>query len=568
MAIISGGELLLRCLKAEGAKRIFGIPDFAYNPLLYNVEKYGIRWITPRHEAAAVHMAEGVYKTSGEIPVVMAGAGPGTANLVSGIICAKNEGVPVIAITAQRRLEVVYPSMSGVFQGMDQVNVFRPITNWSAPVLSWSRIPEIVRTAYREAMAGRPGPVHIDMSDTIFYATGDEESVTILEPKQYRSSGPEPSRRQVEELASLIVGADNFLVVAGTGVLNADGSDDLLGLIELLNCTATTTMAARSAIPSKHPNYVFGYANGALSARKEADVVLAIGTRLGELDLPFAPYWGDPRKQKIIQVDVDPRNIGANWPIYMGIVADAKETLKELVALLRKMKVKPSNGEKVKYYNKLDEEDKNLLTQDIRNYAGGKIHPAHSVEIAREVFGPDAINVGDGGNTNLYNAFFTTFTNPRTSLGIFEFGHLGTGIPYAIGAKIQNPDKDVYVITGDGAAGFNLMEMETALREHVKITVIIHHEEAWCMEEITQLVEFGDPSKIIGCALSPVRWDKVAEALGCYGEYVDKLDQLPSALKRAKDSNLPAIVCVKTDKQVNLIPPGSDKFEIVYTGPK
>jgi acetolactate synthase-1/2/3 large subunit len=120
MAEISGGELLLKCLKKEGVTRIFGIPDFAYNTLLGKVTEYGIRWITPRHESAAAHMGQGVYKTSGEIPVVMTGAGPGTANLMPGVLCAKEEGVPMIAITAQRRSDVIYPARSGVFQGLDQ----------------------------------------------------------------------------------------------------------------------------------------------------------------------------------------------------------------------------------------------------------------------------------------------------------------------------------------------------------------------------------------------------------------------------------------------------------------
>ncbi|MCD6571198.1 MAG: thiamine pyrophosphate-binding protein [Deltaproteobacteria bacterium] len=567
MAEITGGELLLKCLKKEGVKRIFGLPDFAYNTVLANVERYDIRWVVPRHEAAAVHMAEGVYKTSGEIPVVMSGAGPGTANLVSGIICAKEEGVPVIAITAQRRSGVIYPSRSGVYQGLDQYDIFRPITKWNAVAHSWERIPEIIQRAYREAMVGRPGPVQIDIPDTIFYATGDEALVKILEPHQYKALSPEPSEKQIKEMARLISEAKNPLLIAGTGVLNSEAWDDFLGLVELLNCPATTTMAARSAMPNDHPNYIFGFGRGALTARKEADVILAVGTRLGELDLPFDKYWGDIKGQKIIQVDIDPRNIGVNRPIAMGIVGDAKASIKILVGCLKNMGASPSDGKIVRKYKDIEEEWWIEETQAVRDYTGDKIHPAHSVEIARKVFPADAINVGDGGNTSLFNASYTPFSVPRTSLGIFEFGHLGTGIPYAIGAKLANPDRDVYVITGDGAAGFNFMEMVTALREKAKITVIVHAEEAWCMEEISQLVEGVDPSKVVGCAQLPIRWDKVAESLGCYGEYVEKIGELPDAIKRAKDSKLPAVVCVKTDKQSNLIPPGGEQFEEVYTGP-
>jgi len=566
MVEITGGELLLKCLQKEGVKRIFAIPDFAYNPLMGKVEEYGIRWITPRHESAAVHMAQGAYKTSGKIPVVMAGAGPGTANLMPGILCAKEEGVPVIAITAQRRSEVIYPAKSGVFQGLDQYDIFKPITKWNAVVHSWQRIPEIVQTAYRMATSGRPGPVQIDIPDTIFYATGDDSTVKILEPHQYRPPIAEPSQKQIEEVAALIARAENPLIMAGTGVLNAEGWDDFAELAELLNCPATTSTAARGAISQDHPNSLLAWGDGSMSARKEADVVLAVGTRLGELDLPFDPYWGDAEKQKIIQVDIDPANIGVNRPIAVGIVGDAKATLKALIGELKRINVRPSDGKKLKEYKAKEEDWEAELKQPIRSYAGERIHPAHSVEAAGKVFPPDAINVGDGGNTSLYNTLFTEFTKPRTSLGIFEFGHLGTGIPQAIGAKLANPDKDVYVINGDGAAGFNIMELETAVREKIKITVLIHAERSWCMEEVTQIMEFGDPSKVVGCAQHPVKWDKIAEGIGCYGEYVEKIDDLSAAIKRAKDSELPAVVHVATDKASNLMPPAAEMFGVVYSG--
>jgi len=567
MAEISGGELLVRCFLKEGCKRIFGITDAGYHTMMGAAAANGIRWVGPRHESAAVHMAEGVFKTTGEVPVVASGAGPGTANVIPGIICAREEGVPVIAITAQRRVEVIYPARSGVYQGLDQFDIFKPITKWNAAVHSWDRIPEVVETAYREALAGRPGPVAIDVPDTIMYETGDEDSVKILEPSQYRAPNPEPSEREIEEIAKLLAGAENPVVMGGTGVLNSGGTGALLELVELLNCPALTSMAARSVFPNDHPNFLFGLKMGGLTARKEADVVLVAGSRLGELDLPFDKYWGPPESQKVIQIDTDPGNIGVNRPIYLGVVADAAATLEGLAARLKEMGVKPASGEAVKKYAAIDEQEWKALTAPIEEWCGERMHPAKSVQVARSVFPPDAINVGDGGNTSLYNAFFTPFTVPRTSLGIFEFGHLGTGIPYAIGAKLANPDREVYVITGDGAAGFNFMELETALREDAKITVIVHAEESWCMEEIAQMVVLGGPENTIACAQSPVRWDKIAEAIGCHGEYVEKLDDLEGALLRARESALPAVVCVKTDRQCNLIPPAADRFMEVYEGP-
>jgi len=567
MAEITGGELLLKCLQKEGLTFSFGIDDKAYHTIIHKCDDYGIRFVAPRHEAAAVHMAQGVHKTTGKVTAVLAGGGPGTANLISGVICAAAEGVPVIAITAQRRREVVYPSRVGVYQGCDQLDFFRPFTKWNAVIHSWDRIPEIVQRAFRECFAGRPGPVHIDIPDSVMNATGDASSLKILEPYHYRCIEPmEPNAKDIEEIAGLLTKAQNPLVMAGTGVLNAEGWGDFVELVELLNCPAITSMAGRTALPDNHPNNIRGYTEGWLAVRREADVVLAVGTCLGEIDLPFKKYWG-AANQTIIQVDMDPRNIGINMPVSMGIVADARSTLKALVTCLKEMGVKPSDGTKVLHYQQIVKKWYAETVQPIMDsFSDDKIHPAQPILAARQVFPAEAINVADGGNTSLFNAFFTEFTKPRTSLGLFEFGHLGTGIPSAIGAKLANPDRDVYCITGDGAAGFNFMEMETALREKAKITVIVHAEGSWCMEEIGHIMAGADPSRYESVVQLPVRWDKTAESMGCCGEYVEKADELHEAIRRAKDSELPAVVCVKTDRQANLMPPGLALFAQVYTG--
>jgi len=566
MSEITGGELLLKCLKKEGTRWIFAIMDAFYNPLIGKLRENDIKMIVPRHEAAAVHMAEAVYKTAGHVPVVMAGAGPGTANMVSGVMNAAQEGVPLIAISGQLRDGNSYPFKPGAYQGIDQYSIFKTITKWNAVIHKWDRIPEIVQRAFREALTGRPGPVHIDLPVTISYETGDESTVKILEPYQYRQTIPEPSADQLDFAAKVIANSKNPVILAGTGVLNANGTEELAALAELIKCPVITTGAARTAISNDHPAYLMAYSTGALAARQEADLIIVIGSRLGDIDLPFDDYFGDYNKQQIIQIDVDPRNIGANRPINLGIVADAKKTTKGLVECLTKMNVIRSDNKSK--YKEMDSKWYDSLTEFVNStHEEGKIHPVTSIKTAVEVFPPDSsINVGDGGNTSLFNAFFTRYTQPRTSVGIFEFGHLGTGIPYAIGSKIANPDKDVYCITGDGAAGFNFMDMETAVREKIKITVIVHADESWCMEEITQLMEGWDESSFVGVRQNPTRWDKVAEGMGCYGEYVDKLEDLYDAFQRAKDSEFPAVVCVKTNRAANLLPPEADKFMQVYDG--
>src|SRR5665213_2432666 len=161
--IVTGGELLARCLANEGVRFVFGLPSPEVDPFLAALEPNGVRFVPVRHESAAVYMAEGLYKTTGQVAATVTNPGPGSANLLPGVINARHEGVPLIAITAQHRLEIVYPSPPSTFQGQDQLDVFRPAVKWGAPIFSWARIPDVVRMAFREMWAGRPGPVQLEI---------------------------------------------------------------------------------------------------------------------------------------------------------------------------------------------------------------------------------------------------------------------------------------------------------------------------------------------------------------------------------------------------------------------
>ena len=157
-----------------------------------------------RHEAAGVHMAEGLYKTTGKVAAVLGNPGPGSANLLPGVITALHEGVPVLVITSQHRLGIVYPSPPSTFQGQDQLDLFRPAVKWGGPVFEWQRIPEVLRIAFREMWNGRPGPVHVELPAPVLYELGDEESAPVLPPSAYRAGRPQPSAAQFDEAAALL----------------------------------------------------------------------------------------------------------------------------------------------------------------------------------------------------------------------------------------------------------------------------------------------------------------------------------------------------------------------------
>lgn len=567
MTEISGGELLARALEAEGIEFVFGLPCPEIDPLLAALEEHGIRLVPVRHEAAAAHMAEGLYKTTGKVAAVLGNPGPGSANLVPGVLTALHEGVPLLAITSQHRLGLVYPSTPATFQGQDQLDLFKPAVKWGGPVLEWERIPEVVRLAFREIWNGRPGPAQIEVPQQFLYQAGDAESAPVRPPSTYRSDGPRASQRQLAEAAALLAGAERPLVIAGSGVDRAEANPALLELVELLGCPVMTSMAGRAAVRADHPAYLFGFGAAGDLARSEADVVLVAGSRLGNLDTPFDKYWGDSDEQKLIQIDVDPRNFGVTRPLTLGIVAELRDALDGLVSQLRDLALPERDGADLERYRSLDEEVKMAQAQPILEWSGPGIHPAHAVGAVGAVFGDDAVYTVDGGNTALWTYAVLPPTRPRSYHSILELGMLGTGIPSAIGAKLGAPDRDVVCVTGDGAAGFNVMELQTAAREGIAITVVVMAEGSWTMEEPNELERYG---RTFGTDQGEIRWDLIAEGLGCHSEYVKRIDELDGALQRARShDDGPSLVCVRTDHDANLAVPEAmmGRFFEVYFGP-
>ena len=566
MTGIKGGELLARCLANEGVKLLFGLPCPEIDPLLAALEGNGIRFFPVRHEAAGVHMAEGLYKTSGQVAAVVGNPGPGSANLLPGVITARHEGVPVIVLTAQHRLGVVYPSSPSTFQGQDQLDVFRPAVKWGAPILSWDRIPEVMRMAFREMWTGRPGPVHVEIPMPVIYAEGDPKTAPILPPERYRPPLPQPSEAQLREAAELLAGASRPVVVSGAGVDRAGANAALLRLVELLGCPAIPTMAGRSSVPLEHPQYLYGYGPGADAARKEADVILVAGSRAGNLDTPFDKYWGDPERSKLIQIDVDPRHMGVTRPLHLGIVADVKATLEGLLRLLETKSSRSRSAGDLARYREIANSAWEQERAKVAAWNGPGIHPAHVMQAVGRSFGSDAVYVTDGGMTSLWAHWFLPSTRPRSYHSILELGMLGTGIPSAIGSKLAEPSREIVCVTGDGAAGFNFMEMQSAARERLKITTVVLAEGSWTMEEPSELMSYG---RTFGTEMGEVRWDRVAEGLGCRGFYVGKLEELEPLLESARKTEGPAVVCVRSDRGANMAVPQNAmlRFMEVYQGP-
>jgi acetolactate synthase-1/2/3 large subunit len=555
MATIKGGELLLKCLVQEGVRIIFAVPDASYNPVLGKLRQYGVRLLPPRHEAAGAHMADGWSRVTGQLGVCMAGAGPGTANLLSGIITAYSEGSPVLAITTNRHSATIYPDRGGVMQYADQVSLFRPVTKWNALVSQPGRIPELVQKAVRAATSGRPGPVHLDIPEDVMEAEIDEEKAPVEEAQRYRALQPQvPDRALVKQAAAMLTEAAVPAIYVGGGVRHSGAWTELKLLAEHLSCPVLLSPGARGLFPEDSPLCFIPLSTGGMNLRKEADVVLLVGTQLAQLDCHGGPpFWAPSQRQKAIQVDVDPEAIGRNRPVDLGILGDARATLAALLEEVEASTGPRPPSERLQEYQRQSrewEEGLAALASESK-----PVHPARLMTEAKRFFPRDGILAMDGGNTSIYCFQYLRVYQPRSFLWTSKFGHLGTGLPYAMAAKLAQPERTVLLISGDSAFGFNLQELETAYREKIPVICLVSCDYRWGMEVPGQLVGLG-LENLIGLDHSRARYDKVAEAFGCFGAYVEDPAEIQPALAAAARSGLPAVIQVVVDQGANVLPPG------------
>jgi acetolactate synthase-1/2/3 large subunit len=433
-------------------------------------------------------------------------------------------------------------------------------------VFEWPRIPELIRMAFREMWAGRPGPVQLEVPLTPLYATGDPATAPIYPRDAGRSTQPQISDSQLGAAADLLANANAPLIFAGCGVDRGGANAALLHLAELLNCPVIPSLAGRSVVPHDHPLCFVSQSPAADDLRQHADVQLVVGSRLGNLDVPFDKYWGDVARNKLIQIDIDPRHIGVSRPVSLGIVAEARTALEGLTTKLRSRDIKSRGRTDLAPQRSADTAWAQSIREPIAAWQGPGIHPGQVMGMIGATFGRDAVYCVDGGMTSLWAIMALPSTRPSSFHGILELGMLGVGIPAAIGSKLGAPSRDVVCVTGDGAAGFNIMELQTAVREGLKVTVVVMADGEWTMEVPNEMARWG---KTFGTHMGAIRWDTVAQGLGAHGEYVESMADLAPALARTKAHDGPALLCVRTSTAANLAMPKSigGRFFEVYFGP-
>jgi len=562
MAEINGGELLMECLANQGPDPVFSIPDGGYNVLFdwcHHNKDRGVRFITPRHEAAGAHMADGYYRVTGRPAIAVAGAGPGAANLVSGVITAAGEDIPMIVITTSRRSDLISP-WRGAMQCFDQTKMFGTVCKKSMFISRLDRLPAAVENAYKTAMTGVPGPVNIDIPEDILNSKIDTKEVEptprVEDDLMFAATGA--SDAAIEEAAKMIVDAEEVVIHAGATVVRSGAWKDLVELAEYIGCTVSTTPGGRGAIPEDHPQAIPPVCGTARAAMSQADVLLAVGCKFGELDFyGKPPLFGVPGMQKLIHIHRVPERIGMNRKADVPLIGHAPIVLRQLLESLKGKTEKREPHPKVKQYQDLK---KMWEEEQIQKYckADDPMTTGRVVKEARDFFPRDTVMVMDGGNTSMWNSFLNKIYEPRTFLWTADFGHLGTGVPYAVGAKVASQGKDVCLISGDGAFGFNMMELETARKDDLPIICIVAVDRAWGMEKTAQQRCFGHADYYVNVEHHPVRYDEMAKAMDCFGAHVERADQLKTALYEAKESCMPAVIHVDVDKEANIFPPGTE----------
>ncbi len=566
MATLTGAEALVRCLMEEGVRYVFGVPGDQCNPITDAIYRLGgesgMKFITARHEQAAAHMADAWARVTGEPGVCLGTVGPGVADLVPGVYAAWADSVPLIVLGAQNQTWRSYPEQ-GSMQALDQISLMQPITKWRALVNEVKRMPQLVQMAFRAAVSGRPAPVYLDLPSNVVCDKVNVDEAPILPKGRYRATtAPAADAGLIEQAADMLVGAGLPLIHTGGGVLRGAAWKEVVELAEYLSAPVTTSLGARGAIPEDHPLCLIPSVFGALKVQSQADVVLLVGGRLGDVDFwGRPPFWGEVGKQHFIQIDIEPQVIGLNRPVELGLVGDARATLRALIeAVKARTGPKPENpilGEA--------RQDQALWSAGWEEGARSDETPIHPLRLMREVreFLPrEAILAQDGGTTSVWSFYQNRIYEPRSFLWAADSGHLGSGVPYAIGAKMARPDLPVYCITGDGSFGLNAMEMETARRENAPIIVIIANDCCWGMIKGGQHLVYD--GRYCGVDFTDTRYDKLAEAMGCYGERITEPGEIRPAPQRAVDSGLPAVLDVLVNVDVHIVPPDLAMLDSVW----
>jgi acetolactate synthase-1/2/3 large subunit len=551
-----GADIVIETLKEEGVEYIFGHPGGAIMEVYDALYRDGtIKHILTRHEQGAGHMAEGYAKATGKVGVAMSTSGPGATNLVTAIADAYMDSVPVVFITGQVPTHLIG---NDAFQEVDIVGITRPITKHNFLVKRIEDLPLIIRQAFYIARTGRPGPVLVDIPKDITQKLSD---VKIPSLDEVKSSLPgykphtEGNPQQIKRAAKLIMSAKRPVLYVGGGAVQSEAQDELIELAELMNIPVTTTNMGKGAFPELHPLalHMLGmhgtyYANMAVY---NCDLLIAVGARFddrvtGKIE-EFAP------QASIIHIDIDPASISKNIVVDVPIVGDVKVVLRKLIQEIKREGAKLVFPEERHNWIRQIEKWKKLHPLTYRN-SEKVIKPQYVIEEIWKATKGDAIIATGVGQHQMWAAMFYKYSYPRQFINSGGLGTMGFGLPAGIGAKIGRPEKEVFVIDGDGSFMMTMQELITAVQYKVPVKIAIINNGYLGMVRQWQELFYEKRYSEVDLSVQP-DFVKLAEACGAIGFRAEKPNQVREIIEEAmKIQDKPVLLDFHVDREENVLP--------------
>lgn len=539
---ISFGARVVELLQAEGVEVLFSQGDLSMKDIQKHAELQGMQIVGPRHEACGVFMAMGYYAMTGRPQAAFGAMGPGQSNLLPAAITAAREEIPVILFGSRRQKAVRDAVRRGRWLFYDHIPLFREVCKFAASVEHPAHLDDVVREGFRQALGGTPGPVYIEYDFTMQVAEWDY--APPMRPDQYRTLPRGAIGDDIVALVDMIGAASLPVLVGGEAVHRTRSHDRFRQLAETLNCPVVTTFGGSAALPETHDQWLLSFSAAGQEALASADLLIAVGTPLPEMVNygRVGHFKSKNANRKVAVIDPDPSGIGMNQAIDLAVVGHVPQVLDQLNA---KLKDRPPVSQLAGWRKSwLAERDEVIASIPRTN----KIHPSRLMAEARKGVPDDAIVVVDGGNTILYQmACFEK--RSHDFIYTSNFSHLGSGQGLAIGAQLAaGRDRPVCLLTGDGALGFHFMEFETAVRHNLPIVIVLNDDQCFGAEMAQHMEHIGHDIQV---ALGPVDYAAMAEAIGGFGAFVTKAEDIEGAVREAFASKKPSIVQVKTDQSAS-----------------
>ena len=546
MVELTGSKALFEALKAEGVKHIFGIPGGAIIPIydaLYDVRE--IRHILTRHEQGAAHAADGYARALGKQGVCMTTSGPGATNLTTGILNAYMDSSPVVAISGQVPTQALG---TDAFQEADMLSVMLPITKHNFIVHRIEELPSVVRLAFKVAMTGRPGPVHIDIPKNV-----QSSKAELKIPAKIKYAKPlklEPEAEQVRKAVDMLTKAEQPVIYAGGGIVWSRASKELIALAELLNAPVTTSLLGKGIIPEDHP-LALGMLgmHGRMAANTsvtESDMLLGVGVRFSDRATGDLRYFAP--KAKIIHIDIDPVEIGKSVRVDLPIVGDAKRSL---AAIIKELRSRAKRERTSRWLERVKRMCKEFAPR--MDYDEVPIKPQRVVKEIQGVLDENAIIVTEVGQCQMWAAHFYMVRKSRHFISSGGLGTMGFGFPASMGAKVARPECDVVNIAGDGSFLMNSQELATVVENEINVVSCIFNNRYLGMVKQWQDLFFQKRRSATDLGKVP-DFAKLAEAYGAWGDRAAKPSEVAPKLREALRCGKPAVLDIPIDPDEHVLP--------------